>query len=127
MYIYLLHYLYRFKINHLEDIIKQRFLVRIRYSINEIIIINISLDKEELEEIVTKGRAPSPVLEMPPQYAIHHQPQITETYIPNHITSSKMNVSVRDSHPQYPTYSSTQPSNTNNVNFDFQNFYGPVS
>jgi hypothetical protein len=64
---------------------------------------------------------------MPPQYAIHHQPQITETYIPNHLTSSKMNVSLRDSHPQYPTYSSTQPSNTNNVNFDFQNFYAPVS
>ncbi|CAF3949190.1 unnamed protein product [Rotaria magnacalcarata] len=32
------------------------------------------LKKEELEEILTKGRAPSPSLEMPQQYVLHHPP-----------------------------------------------------
>ncbi|CAF0962744.1 unnamed protein product [Adineta steineri] len=85
-------------------------------------------NKRELEEILTKGRAPSPVLEMPLQYSLHHQPHSTETYIPNENNLSKTNGSsqqpIYDNHPQYPVYSSTQPQ-PSNTNFDFQRFYEP--
>ncbi|CAF0781133.1 unnamed protein product [Rotaria sp. Silwood1] len=91
------------------------------------------LKKEELEEILTKGRAPSPVLEMPQQYVLHHppppppilspssqpvlqqqqQPFMTEPYIPNDSNPSNVFGSPRqpmyNNYSQYPTYSTTQP------------------
>ncbi|CAF4448414.1 unnamed protein product, partial [Adineta steineri] len=111
-------------------VMEHDLLVRIKLSINIIITFkNIALDKRELEEILTKGRAPSPVLEMPLQYSLHHQPHSTETYIPNENNLSKTNGSsqqpIYDNHPQYPVYSSTQPQ-PSNTNFDFQRFYEPV-
>ncbi|CAF1396260.1 unnamed protein product [Rotaria magnacalcarata] len=96
------------------------------------------LKKEELEEILTKGRAPSPSLEMPQQYVLHHpppppppqsqpvqqqqsytaepytaEPYMAEPYIPNDTNPSNAYVSPRQStynnYPPLPTYSATLP------------------
>ncbi|CAF0966951.1 unnamed protein product [Rotaria sordida] len=91
------------------------------------------LKKEELEEILTKGRAPSPVLEMPQQYVLHHPPPpvppippsssqllqqqqqsyMTEPYIANNSNPSNLYGSPRqpmyNNYPQYPIYSPPQP------------------
>ncbi|CAF2489953.1 unnamed protein product [Rotaria sp. Silwood2] len=93
------------------------------------------LKKEELEEILTQGRAPSPVLEMPQQYVLHHppppplppilplssqsikqqqqQPYMTDPYIPNDSNPSNAYGSPRqpmyNNYSQYPTYSPSQP------------------
>ncbi|CAF1434184.1 unnamed protein product [Adineta ricciae] len=85
------------------------------------------LNKEELQEILTQGRAPSPVLESYSEHLVHHQPRTSETYVldnSNH-TLPKMNGSTSQPvHDGYPINSSTQPQISNN-NFDFQRFYGP--
>jgi hypothetical protein len=104
-----------------------------------------------LEEILTRGHAPSPVLQMPQQYPLQQppsqqqqqQPYMTEPYMPNDNNTSNMYGSPRqqmyNNYPQYPAYSPTQrqtqlppppppPNNSSNMNpSEFQRFYGPVS
>ncbi|CAF3661866.1 unnamed protein product [Rotaria sp. Silwood1] len=87
------------------------------------------INKQELEEILTKGRAPSPVLDMPQQLPLNY-PQSNIPYGNNmhgpfqqptyNDSSSYTNFSNTQTQP-----SSRQRNDSDNNNYNFQRFYGP--
>jgi hypothetical protein len=88
------------------------------------------LAKHELEELLTKGRAPSPDLEKPQQFPLNHP----TSQIPN--DDNSVRPLSYHGHSPYPNYSTVQTrtqspqkndSNQNIKNSEFHNFYGPVS
>ena len=82
------------------------------------------LEPTELEEILAKGRAPSPVLEMPQQYPLLHQqqqpspssqPYMNENYMPNGNNGSNTFPSPRQSvYNQQPPMNQPYGPNDNN-------------
>lgn len=83
-----------------------------------------------MEEILTKGRAPSPVLDMPQQLPLNYQ---QPPYMPN--GNNVYPQPAYNDPSSYPTYSNgqTQPMSpkknglSDSSNYNFQRFYGPVS
>ena len=77
------------------------------------------IDQHDLEDILSKGRAPSPSLDMPQQLPL--------TY-PSSRGSSSYSSSQQPNYNNYPKPPSPQKNDlTANSNGDFQRFYGPVS
>ncbi|CAF3018673.1 unnamed protein product [Rotaria sp. Silwood2] len=87
------------------------------------------INQQDLEEILTKGRAPSPSLDMPQQLPVNYpQSHISNE---NNMYGSSQQPTYNNS-PPYTNYSNTQtqpPSphknDSENNNYNFQRFYGP--
>lgn len=76
-------------------------------------------DQQELEELLYKGRAPSPSLYMPQQLPLSYPPTSRGT--------SSYSSSQQPMYNNYPKPPSPQKNDmTANSNGDFQRFYGPV-
>lgn len=81
------------------------------------------LNKRELEELLTKGRAPSPVLDMPQQLPVNYP--ITQSINGN----SSHRPRTYNSSSFYSNEQNKPPSperKDSNINPDFQRFYGPL-
>ena len=99
---------YRCDINHLVDTNTRLSSVR-RETNRERERTSSRLDPRELEEIISKGRAPSPVIEMPQEYPLQRRTSFISTG-----TNS------------YPSSQPPPPQMDNAPNPNFQRFYGPV-
>jgi len=82
-------------------------------------------DPTELEELLTKGRAPSPVLDMPQQYPLNHRASFSSATTTNNYMPPQPPTNYSPPPPPPPgPMQSHDPSVANN-NGNFQRFYGP--
>ncbi len=82
------------------------------------------LDQNDLQEIISKGKSSSPVIDMPQELPINYSSS-QATSRSNRYNSYQP--TTYDSYPQYTTYPKPLSPQKNDYNGDFHRFYGPVS